>query len=114
VIGYGLYQLYRAYRAKLSKELDLSPLSPDAATWVVRLARFGMAARGVVFSIVGWFLIRAAMQRDASEAGGLDEALATLERQAHGRWLLGATALGLVAYALYQFVNARYRRVSVE
>lgn len=113
VIGYGLYQLYRSYKAKLSKELDLSRLTPDAATWVVRLARFGMAARGVVFTIVGWFLLRAGMERDASEAGGLGDALATLERQAYGPWLLGAVALGLIAYAVYELVNARYRRISV-
>jgi Domain of Unknown Function (DUF1206) len=113
VIAYALYQLYRAYAAKLSKELDLSPLTPDAATWVVRLSRFGMAARGVVFTIIGWFLLRAGMQRDASEAGGLGEALATLERQAYGPWLLGAVALGLIAYAVYELVNARYRRISM-
>ena len=113
VIGYALYQLYRAYKAKLSKELELGRLTPDAASWVVRLARFGMAARGVVFMIIGWFLIRAGMERDASEAGGLAEALATLEQQAYGPWLLGATALGLIAYAVYQLVNARYRRISV-
>jgi len=113
VIAYGIYQLYRAYAAKLSKQLDLSPLTPEASTWVVRLSRFGIGARGVVFTIIGWFLVRAGMERDASEAGGLGEALATLERQGYGPWLLGIVALGLIAYALYELVNARYRRISV-
>ena len=113
VIAYGIYQLYRAYAAKLSKQLDLSPLTPDVSTWVVRLSRFGIGARGVVFTIIGWFLIRAGMERDASEAGGLGEALAALERQAYGPWLLGTVALGLIAYAVYELVNARYRRISV-
>ena len=113
VIGYGLYQLYRAYIAKVRKHLDLSTLSAAAATWVVRFGRFGVGARGVVFAIIGWFLVRAATERDASEASDLGEALATLERQPYGAWLLSAVALGFVAYGLYQLVNARYRRIGV-
>ena len=111
VIGYGLYQLYRSYKAKLSKELDLSRLSPDAAEWVVRSARFGMAARGVVFGIIGAFLILAAYHYRATEARGLEGALETLRRQPLGQWLLAAVALGLVAYGVFQFVKARYRRI---
>ena len=113
IIGYGLYQLYRAYAAKVRKHLDLSTLSPNAATWVVRFGRFGLAARGVVFTIIGWFVMRAAMQYDPSQASDIGEALATLERQPYGPWLLGVVALGLVAYGLYQLVNARYRIISV-
>lgn len=113
VIGYALYQLYRAYASKVRKHLDLSALGAEAQRAVVALGRFGIGARGVVFLVIGWFLVRAARQADASQASGIGEALRTLGRQPHGRWLLAVTALGLVAYGLYELVNARYRRIAV-
>jgi hypothetical protein len=30
-----------------------------------------------------------------------------------GRWALGAVALGLIAYGVYQLVEARYRRIDL-
>ena len=113
VIGYALYQLYRAYASKVRKHLDLSTLGADGQRLVVALGRFGIGARGVVFLVIGWFLIRAARQSDASEASGVGEALRTLAAQSHGKWVLAVTGLGFVAYGLYQFANARYRRIAV-
>ena len=55
--------------------------------------------------------MRAAWQFDPKEAIGLDGALAKLAHQSYGHVLLGAAALGLLAYALFSFVEARYREV---
>lgn len=112
VACYGLYQLYRSYAAKLGKQLDLSSLSSETRSWVVGISRFGIAARGVVFCVIGFFLARAASQHDAGEAGGLRESLAFLERV--GRWPFAAVGLGLIAYGIHELVNARYRRIRVE
>lgn len=112
-IGYGLYQVKRGFDGYIQKRLDLGGLDASAARWAVRFGRFGTAARGVVFALIGWFLIQAARAANAAEAGGLGEALRSLEQRSYGRWLLGAVALGLVAYGLFQFVNARYRRITV-
>ncbi|HEY0971508.1 MAG TPA: DUF1206 domain-containing protein [Gemmatimonadales bacterium] len=113
VILYGLYQLRRAQTGDIRKRLDLHELGPDAAPWVIRIGQVGVAARAVVFAIVGWFLIRAALESDAREAGGLGEALSQLGSTGYGPWLLGLTALGLVAYGCWQVVKARYRRIMV-
>jgi hypothetical protein len=110
--GYGLYQLYRAYASKLSRQLDLGRLSVHAVWWVTAVSRFGIAARGVVFCLVGLFLARAATLHDAAQAGGLRKSLALLA--GIGRWPLVAVALGLVAYGGYELVNARYRRIRVQ
>jgi hypothetical protein len=113
VILYGLYQLRRAQTGDIRKRLDLRELGPEAARWVIRVGQVGVAARAVVFAVVGGFLVRAALENDAQEAGGLGEALRELGSSSYGPWLLGLTALGLVAYGCWQLVRSRYRRIAV-
>ena len=61
--------------------------------------------------LIGAFLVRAAYDFNAHEAKGVGGTLRTLAAEPHGAWLLGITALGLIAYGLYDFVLARYRRI---
>ena len=113
IAAYALYQWYRAAAKDVNKRLDLSQADPRVALWVERLARFGIAARGVVFAIIGWLLIHAGLRFDPNQAGGVRESLITLRQQPYGAAVLGVIAAGLVAYGLFQFANARYRRVRV-
>ena len=57
------------------------------------------------------FLLKAAYDYKANEAIGLDGALAKLYNGAYGPWLLGAVALGLIAFGCFSLVEARYRRI---
>jgi hypothetical protein len=111
VIGLGFYQLYQAYKAKFRKQMKLQEMSPTEETWATRIGRFGLGARGVVFCIIGFFLLQAARQSDASQVRGLDGALQSLAQQPYGPWLLGIVALGLVAYGIHMAVQARYIRI---
>ena len=110
VIGYGFYEFVRAYKASFMDHLDLEGAAARNREWVRRAGRAGLAARGVVYVLVGGFLGQAALQDQAAEAGGLDAALTTLQGQGYGPWLLGLVALGLVMYGAYCGVNAAYRR----
>jgi hypothetical protein len=109
--GYGIYQLYHAVRTKLSTQLDTSEASAELGKWVIAVSRFGIAARGLVFIAIGYLLARAAMRHDPQRAGGIGDALRTLEGL--GRWPFVGIALGLVAYGAYELLNARYRRIRV-
>ncbi len=111
IIVYGLYQLRKASRSKPRERLDLAGTSPTMRTWSIRLSRFGIASRGVVFLIIGTFLIVAAVQHQPSEARGVQGALSTLEQTSFGPWLLAIVGLGLLSYGIYQFLQARYRRI---
>ena len=104
----GLVQAYRAYCGKFRKKLSLGELSATAHTWVVRVSTFGLAARGVVFAIIGVFLIEAGWQSNPRRARGLGGALSALQEQSHGRVLFGVVAAGLAAYGVYCLVRARY------
>ena len=111
VIGYAGYQVYRASTDKVKKHLDLHEAGRSGATWIVRLGRFGIAARGVVFALIGSFLVKAGLDHDSSEAGGVAQSLDVLAGAPFGRIALGVVALGLVAYGAYQLATARYRRI---
>ncbi|HEX8386453.1 MAG TPA: DUF1206 domain-containing protein, partial [Rubricoccaceae bacterium] len=113
VAAYGVYQGVRAVRSDICKRLDLSGLSGPARENVTRLGRAGLAARGVVFVLVGAFLLVAAWQEQAAEARGLDGVLRTLEQQPAGPALLATVAAGLAAYGLFQLAQARYRAIRV-
>jgi hypothetical protein len=107
--AYGLYQLYRAFQAKLGKRLDLSRMGPRARRAFVPAARAGLAARGVVFVLIGSFVVRAATSTDPGEARGVGGALESVRGAPYGTWLLGLVALGLAGYGIFEMVKARYR-----
>jgi hypothetical protein len=86
-------------------------MNADARRWLRRIGRFGLAARGITFAIVGWFLVQSALQLNARVVRDLGGALRTLQEQPHGAWLLGIVALGLIAYGLSSLIDARYRRI---
>ncbi|MEO6525938.1 MAG: DUF1206 domain-containing protein [Gemmatimonadaceae bacterium] len=109
VLGYAGYQLYRAAQDKAGKHLGLAEAGREQAKWIVRLGRFGTAARAVVFAMIGVFLMRAAMQRDSGEAGGIAQSLRALASGDYGALVLGAVAFGLMAYGVFQLATARYR-----
>ena len=110
-IAYGLYQLYNAWRAKLNKRLALGRMSRRSQRLVIAASRFGIAARGVVFATIGGLLVRGIQHHDPREARGIKAAM--LELSALGRWPFLFIATGLVAYGIYQLINARYRRIAV-
>ena len=110
VLGYGAWEFVRAYRGGFMDKLSLRGEAARRREAVRRIGQAGLAARGVVYGIVGVFLARAALASDADHARGLDGALQALRDAPSGPWLLGAVGAGLVAYGLYCGVNALYRR----
>ncbi|MGB3405643.1 MAG: DUF1206 domain-containing protein [Microcoleaceae cyanobacterium] len=111
IIGLGCYRLYKAYHTKFRKRLDLQELNLTQEKIIVNICRIGIAARGIVFILIGFFLIQAARQFDADEVRGLDGVLQTLAQQPFGKILLALVALGLIAYGIYMGVQARYRQI---
>lgn len=109
IVVFGLVELVRAFRTDFRDKLNLASLSAAGQKRVVFLGRLGIAARGLVFGVIGWFLLRAAWEAQSQQARGFAGALDALQEQPYGAWLLGGVSLGLICYGLFQLVQARYR-----
>lgn len=110
-LGAGLYNGYRSLTADFRKHLREYELGPNVRQWAIVVGVVGHAARAVVFGLIGIFLCKAALEYDPDEAKGLDGALRTLADAPYGDAALLAVAAGLIAYAAFCFVQARYREV---
>lgn len=75
------------------------------------LGHVGLVARALVFVVVGYFLVKTAIEFDPREAVGLDGALTRVYREPFGPGLLGVVAGGLLVFAAYSLLEARYRRL---
>jgi Domain of Unknown Function (DUF1206) len=112
IVGVGLWNLYRGIARKFEDRWKVGEMSPAARTWGTRVGIVGHLARAVVFTLIGVFVIKAAVDYNPRDAIGLDGALQKLAQASYGPYLLGLTAAGLFSYGLYCLVDARYRDVS--
>ncbi len=112
MIGVGLWNGYRGLTHKFEDKWRTSEMGATARTWGDRVGLVGHLARAAVFTLIGVFVIKAALDYKPKDAIGLDGALQKLAEASYGSYLLGLTAAGLIAYGLYCLVDARYRDVS--
>ena len=106
-----IFNAYRAVTCKFAEKLETEKMSDVEEKAATGVGIVGHLARFVVWGLIGAFLAKAAWEFDPQEAVGLDAALREVARQPYGGFLLGALAAGLIAFALYCFVQARYRDV---
>jgi hypothetical protein len=110
-LGAAAFNGYRAITRKFNKKLKQGEMNEAEEATATGVGILGHLARCVVFGLIGVFLVKAAWESDSKEARGLDGALLELAQQSYGALLLGAVAVGLLAYGFYCFVEARYRRI---
>jgi hypothetical protein len=111
MIGVGLYQGYKGVSRDFLEDSKTEQMSPEVERGFTVLGVVGHLARMVVFGLIGWFLIRAALDFDPKKAVGLDGALTKLAHNSYGPVLLGIVAAGLIAFGCYSLADARYRRI---
>ncbi len=99
-------QLYKAWTGKYRQMFDMSELPRRTTRFVNFSAKFGLTARAVVFGLIGYFLGSAVLTSDASDAGGMEEAMSSLSGGTASSWVFSLVAFGLVGYALYAFAIA--------
>jgi hypothetical protein len=105
----GVVLSLRGILRKFERDLHTGQMSDAMQAVVAALGVAGQTARGVVFAMVGGFLIDAGVTYDPGKARGLDGSLRTLAQGAWGQAALVAVAAGVAAFGLYSFAEARYR-----
>ena len=110
VIG-GLAMVFRAFRQKFEDNLDMGRMPGGLRSATSVIGTTGLASRGMVFVLIGGFLVKAAVEFDPQNAKGLDASVKTVASQPFGRVVLFAAAVGLLAFAVWSWIEARYRKI---
>jgi hypothetical protein len=111
LIGVALYQGYKGVSRKFLETSKTGEMSREGKRAFTAIGVFGHLARMVVFGLIGYGLIKAAINYDPHSAIGLDGALNKLSHESYGPFLLGVVAAGLIGFALYSIADARYRKI---
>ena len=111
LIAISVYQLYDALRGKFADDQKTAQMGERERPLFMAIGRVGLGARALVFVLVGYFVLRTAIEFKPSNAVGVDGALARLHHQPYGPWLVGLVASGLISFAAFSMFEARYRRL---
>ena len=108
LIGYAGYNFYKqVVRKEFAERLDA-----DESSWVVRLGEFGYAAQSLVYAVIGYFFIQAAIAFRSTTAKGPSGALIELADTTWGKVMLWVIAIGLFAYGIFCIAEAKYRKAA--
>lgn len=110
IVGYAVFSAYKGLSDRWRKDLDTQGRVGRVGRAITVAARVGYAGRGVAFAVIGCLFVWAAMTHDARKSGGLDQALGRLRHAPLGPVLLGAVAVGLACYGIFNIAKARHLR----
>jgi hypothetical protein len=111
LIGVALGQGYKGVSKKFLDDSKTRDMSRSVKRGFTAIGVLGHLARMVVFGLIGYGLIKAAVDYNPRSAIGLDGALNQLLHDSYGPFLLGVVAAGLIAFALYSIADARYAKI---
>jgi hypothetical protein len=109
---FGVALVVKGIKRKFLDNLELSALDRHRRRLVELLGSTGSIGRGIVFGMVGAFVVAAAVDYDPKKAAGLDGALRNLRDATGGPVLLLVVALGLFLFGAYGYCEAAWRRVT--
>jgi hypothetical protein len=110
IAAYGAWQIWRGVSQKFRKRLDETFGPEQQAT--VKLGVVGHVGRGAVIIVIGWLVLRAALDFDPNQPVGVDAAIREVLQAPYGTALAIAMAIGLAAFGLYSFGEARFRQIT--
>jgi hypothetical protein len=111
VISVCLWQLRLAVQGGFTDSLSTASLGDQMRSAAHTVGRVGIVARACAVLPLGALLVAAAVQARPGTSRDLDQLLDELVRHPAGHALVWAVAVGFVVFALYSFLEVRYREV---
>ena len=111
VVAAGAHAAYKGVKQQFLPTLRTHDMPASFRSIVAPLGTAAYITKGAIVAVIGFFFVQAAVTYDPGRARGLDAALGEVAQQPGGQIALVLTAVGLLAYAVFAFVEARYRDV---
>jgi hypothetical protein len=110
-LGVGLAHIVKGCKASFEKYFDADD---EVMRYVRPVSRFGLIARGVVFLEIAVLLMISGSGYQAMDPPGMKEALDALQNLPAGGVILMVMATGLIAFSVYSFAEACWRRINMD
>jgi hypothetical protein len=107
--GAGIAHVIKALKERYEERFEAG----ESAMRVIHpIAKTGLIARGAIFFVLAFLFAVRAWRGSGGKEPSSREALEFVQQLPAGGWLLAGAGVGLVAFSLYSFVEARYRRIN--
>lgn len=107
----GCYYFYRSIKAEFRKRFKQHEMSNAEKVWASVVGRVGIAARGVVYAVIGVSAMQAAWLFDADEIKTTEQALEVFDNNPTNEIILCILGIGFVAYGIHMAFQAKYRSI---
>lgn len=107
LLGVGIFQIWYGFSERYKKLVEKVGQS-DNTKLLMTAGKVGYVARGIVWLLLAWLFLKAALNANSSKAGDTSKAFDFLQEAAYGSYLLGAVGLGFICYGAFNFVRVRY------
>ncbi len=108
LFGIGVVTVRRSWNEDFTEYLACSK---KTCRRVAPLARTGYVARGLAYIPLAILVVLAGLRSSAADVTSFSAALDAVTRQPAGDLVLALAALGFVAFGVFSFVEARFRRI---
>lgn len=116
IIGVGLvftsiFQLKKAFSRDFLEKFGYNSITEERRRKTIKNTGYlGLIARGIIFGIMAYIFLRAAIESNTSDIKSTTDAFQFLRESPMGSWLMGIVAAGFVCYGIYTFMMAKYRQ----
>lgn len=106
-IGKGIFEFWLVFSKIYRVDIQSSKINEEPRTFLYRWGQFGFMTRGVIFGMIGYMTLKTGISARMNGFKTKPEVLEEFQMQ-FGSWLFFVLAIGMLGYAVFMFVKARY------